>query len=311
MHFGKISFHLPFTRYPYTGEKICCPICGSDSAKPVSGLDRRFKRLPTCACDHCGLLYTNPMPTEQELSDYYLRHYRPDYQSASTGPTTRHITRRTVEAEARAANLHGLLKPGARVLDIGCGSGEFVTCMTNQGFNGHGIEPGATYGEYARRLHGDRIRLASWQQSSFEGPFDLVSCFHVLEHTRNPLQALCHFAELTHPHGLVYIEVPNLGNVDLNKGFGAFHFAHVIGFNQHSLLFAAALCGLQPRRIISPTGIIFEHGSNAVPKYHAEESRKLTAKLYSNNLAIWNYLRYQLSKLRGAKRPAAEWLPVH
>jgi SAM-dependent methyltransferase len=250
------------------------------------------------------------MPTEQELSDYYSRHYRLDYQAASTGPSPRHLARRTVEAEARAANLEGLIRPGARTLDIGCGSGEFVTSMTGRGMESRGIEPGSTYGEYARRLHGDRICVDSWQHTNLEGPFDLVSCFHVLEHLSDPLQALRQFARLTDPDGLVYIEVPNMGALSPNKGIGGFHFAHVVGFNHHSLLFAAALCGLRPRRIISPTGIIFEHGEIGNAEHHREQSRNLTAKLYSNYRPVWNYVRYQVSKLFGAKRPAQEWVPT-
>jgi len=34
----------------------------------------------------------------------------------------------------------------------------------------------------------------------------------------------------------------------------------VIGFNHHNLLLAGALVGLQPKLVVSPTGIIFEHG---------------------------------------------------
>jgi SAM-dependent methyltransferase len=236
------------------------------------------------------------MPLAEELSAYYSSFYRLDYQFAGEGPSPRHISRRTVEAELRAKNLRSILRPGARTLDIGCGSGEFVTCMQREGHEAYGVEPGSGYGSHARMLHGDRVRVESWEDISWGGSFDLVSCFHVLEHLRSPMQALHRFAELTHPGGLVYVEVPNLGSMDSIKGFGALHFAHVVGFNHHNLVYAAAQCGLRPRVIVSPTGIIFEHGGGVDLAEQLDRGRAISDELYSGYRPYQSYLWYQLGR---------------
>ena len=252
---------LPIAKYPFVGELVPCPVCGERSNWPVAGVDRRLKRLRTVACDHCGTLYSNPMPTDEELSLYYSKYYRFDYQLATSKPKDRHLLKRAKEAEARTKNVADLMpaSAGERTLDFGCGSGEFVSRMLNAGFDAHGFEPGDTYGNYARKSLGDRVKIARWQSVHYEKKFDLVTCFHVAEHLRDPLAAMRQIVEWLNPRGRAYIEVPDMIGVGM-KGFGALHFAHVVGFNQHNLILAAAKVGLTPLRIVAPTGIIFELG---------------------------------------------------
>ncbi|MDA7979612.1 MAG: class I SAM-dependent methyltransferase [Pirellulales bacterium] len=303
-----LKHFLPLTRYPYVGRQIACPVCGEPPATPIAGLDRRLKRLPTVACPACGLLFTNPMPTEAELETYYEQLYRFDYQMAAQEPSNKHVRKRTNEAEGRIADLEGLLPANARTLDFGCGSGELVEQLTALAYDAHGFEPGTAYGQYARRKLGERIRIACWQAVDYAGPFDLVSCFHVLEHLRDPIAALQRIVQWLKPAGLAYLEVPDMGIRDRNKGFGGLHFAHVLGFNHYNLLLAAAIVGLQPKRVISGTGIIFQKGDvqgDTMASQDGDLARKgarLTAELYSRGEAYRNYLRYQASKFRLRRR---------
>ncbi|MCX8997032.1 class I SAM-dependent methyltransferase [Rhizobiaceae bacterium BDR2-2] len=248
---------LPLTRYPYRGEVCTCPVCRSADATPVSGLDRRLKRLKTMACRGCGLFYTNPMPTSAELERYYRDYYRFDYQWSVSGPNERRRRKRRKEADTRSAHVLGLLPAGARTLDFGAGSGEFVSAMLDAGFDAHGFEPGEDYGGYARGLHGDRISIATWQKMEYSEPFDMISAFHVLEHLADPVAAIRKAAGWLKPDGLFYIEVPDMVASYTRKAFGAFHFAHLVGFNHYNLCLAAAEAGLHPVKVIAGTGVIF------------------------------------------------------
>ncbi len=296
------KYFIPFMKYPYSGEIVGCPVCSCAQNTQIANLDRRFKRLPTFACDNCGLLYTNPMPTDEELSEYYSKLYRLDYQCATDAPKERHLRKRKIEAESRSANLISVLETASRTLDFGCGTGDFITSMLSMGHDAHGLEPGQTYGRYAQSIHGERVRVQGWQQVSDTGTYDLVSCFHVLEHLRHPIAALKQMAEWTRPDGLVYIEVPDMAISDPNKGFGAFHFAHLTGFNHHNLLLAGSIAGLRPKVIVSPTGIIFEHGEVADNEVEATQGRTLSLSLYGDGKAVDNYFRYQSGKVFGRRR---------
>ena len=66
-----IIHFMPFTGYPYKGAPSACNLCGSTESVVVAESDRRLKVLRSIACEQCGLIRTDPMPTVPELADYY------------------------------------------------------------------------------------------------------------------------------------------------------------------------------------------------------------------------------------------------
>ena len=61
-------------------EKIVCDFCGSDNytlyAKQTDIIHRTTKRyFSVVKCSECGLIYTNPRPTEESISKYYSSNY--------------------------------------------------------------------------------------------------------------------------------------------------------------------------------------------------------------------------------------------
>lgn len=295
-------YMLPMTRYPYAGAVVACPVCAEASFTPVAGIDRRWKRLPTVMCDHCGLLYTNPMPTEAELGTYYEKYYRFDYQFAATRPKPKHIAKRRREAAARVASLEGLLQPGARTLDFGAGSGEFVEQMLERGFDAHGFEPGETYAGHAISRLGPRVRNIGWQEADYGPEFDLVTSFHVFEHLSTPIPALRRAAGWLRPGGKVYLEVPDMARWLADKGVGSLHFAHVLGFNRHNLVLAAAKAGLRPLREASATGIVFEQGAVEDEEALAAAGRGAMRALLAVRSPMRAYFAHHLDKVGLGRR---------
>ncbi|WP_043056585.1 methyltransferase type 11, partial [Enteractinococcus helveticum] len=129
-----INHFMPFTGYPYKGAPSACNLCGSTESVVVAESDRRLKVLRSIACEQCGLIRTDPMPTVPELADYYATAYRADYQLAfAGGPPPHHLKRSAREAEFRASLLAPKLTAGARLLDFGSGSGEFLAAARARG----------------------------------------------------------------------------------------------------------------------------------------------------------------------------------
>jgi 2-polyprenyl-3-methyl-5-hydroxy-6-metoxy-1,4-benzoquinol methylase len=235
---------VPFTPYPYVGKEVACNLCGSDETRLICETDRRWKPLRTVACTECGLMRTDPMPTEHELDDYYRHLYRLDYQAAGGEPPKYHLVRSWREARARATHLSSLLTPGARVLDFGCGTGEFLKIAADSGCNVLGIEPSEAYAAYARRTHGVEVLCAGWRECQLpERSFDLIVCREVLEHLREPVDAIGAIAKWLKPGGAAYLAVPDMRAND-KPYFERFHFAHVHGFTPETLAAAAARHGL-------------------------------------------------------------------
>lgn len=237
---------FPLTSYDYDGEEIPCNLCGGAETIEISTIDRRWKRLNTVACRDCGLMRTHPMPTESELEAFYASQYRFEYQLASQRPPKFHIVRSQREAEQRAVRLDAWLKPEKSVLDLGCGTGEFLHVAKQRGCNVVGVEPGDSYANYARLKYGIDVISKPWRELVFDpGQFDVITAHHVLEHLRDPVGAIAAMERWLKPDGVIYVSVPNMLPND-KPSFERFHFAHTHGFIPTTLQAAARLHGLEP-----------------------------------------------------------------
>jgi 2-polyprenyl-3-methyl-5-hydroxy-6-metoxy-1,4-benzoquinol methylase len=126
----------------------------------------------------------------------------------------------------------------SRILDIGIGRGEMLTCMRDWGLNYQGIDISPSTVNFCKSL---KLKCevtedtAAWLHSN-NGKFSLITCLDVLEHV--PRDQTIDFLKGIHsslaPGGLVIIQVPNL-----QSPFGYLHhfndFTHVSGFVEHSL----------------------------------------------------------------------------
>lgn len=235
---------LPFMPYPYRGESIPCNLCGSEDKTLISSKDRRWKPLKTVACTECGLMRTDPMPTEEELNRYYRDEYRFDYQLAGKRPPKFHLVRSMRDAKNRVTKLEDWLKPGARVLDVGCGTGEFLKLAKDRGCEVVGIEPGSSYAAFARSEYGIDVINSPWQDAELpQASFDVITCNQVVEHLRDPMAALAAMSDWLKPEGVAYISVPDM-RPNSKPTFERFHFAHIYGFTPDTLHVAMARTGL-------------------------------------------------------------------
>lgn len=229
----------------FEGEPVACNLCGSDEHEVVGTRDRHLRRLTNVLCRNCGLVFVNPMPTEEELAAYYRGSYRRHYQATAT-PRKVSVVRALDRARARLRLLEPMLRPGDRVLDLGCGGGEFVAVARGAGIDAEGVEPDASYAEHARSHHGIPVRTGRWQEAKFEdGEFDLVTAHHVVEHFRDPLGALRRMRGWVREGGVVHVEVPDVHDPEATP-YGRFHVAHLHGFCRETLLMMARRAGLVP-----------------------------------------------------------------
>ncbi len=237
---------VPFTGYPYTGAPAACNLCGCRDSVVVAETDRRLKTLRSIACTGCGLIRTDPMPTPDELAEYYATAYRADYQLAfAGGPPPHHVKRSGREAAFRADLLAPKLVPGARLLDFGSGSGEFLAAARARGCDVIGVEPGRDYAAFARKTYGLEI-LEQADDATFAGQsFDVITTHHVLEHLRDPAETVERLARWLKPDGRLYAAVPNMAATG-KPPHERFHFAHVHGYVRETFDLLARRAGLVP-----------------------------------------------------------------
>lgn len=123
--------------------------------------------------------------------------------------------------DAIAANRHGELLTqfgratrGRRLLDVGCGQGQFVDASLHAGWNVRGIDlarPAIAIG----RSFGLPVDVVDFFDASIEASsYDLVTMFELIEHVPRPGRFLARAEEVLRPGGLVYLTTPNFASLD-------------------------------------------------------------------------------------------------
>ncbi len=221
---------------------VPCPVCLEPAGLLVATKDRRRRPLKSVSCLRCGLIRVDPLPTPADLALFYESEYRQSYKNVRQ-PKLKHVYRSGRLAVHRLHRLSRLLPPDAAVLDIGCGSGEWLYVLRASGRSALGIEPDPAYAEFGRRHYAVDIRTGSlWSRELPGRSFDCITLFHVLEHLPNPVQSLARLLPCVKDSGSIVIEVPNINSVHQHPA-KRFHYAHVIAFTPDSLALTLSLSG--------------------------------------------------------------------
>ena len=140
--------------------------------------------------------------------------------------------------------------PGLDLLDVGCGTGEFLMAAKQAGHRVVGLDLSEEVITYVKRRHpGLDVRCATLDSSDLHPEsIDIVSAFHVVEHVPDPVDLLRQMTRLLRPGGLVYVRVPNLNTWYrrvLGRNWWGFSVEHMSHFTDASLRLAMAEAGLR------------------------------------------------------------------
>lgn len=173
-----------------------CWLCGSTHV----GRQHAWPDFQVLRCSDCGLGFV-------DLSRWSYPYSDADYYDPSNTehlvPNRPHLLRRM--RDVRMYVNHG------RVLDIGCGMGEFAVLMRQAGFDVEAIDESKNAIGALRRQHPE----IQWhcgnllEYTDRLGRFDVITMYHVLEHIPTPLSAMQAIRRLLAPGGLLVLEVPN------------------------------------------------------------------------------------------------------
>jgi len=144
------------------------------------------------------------------------------------------------------------LVAGGRVLDIGCGYGDFLMACRRKGWQVAGVEQdGAPIMELRREL-GFEVVTTTELAGLADASFDVVTMWHVFEHLAEPREKLREVLRLLRPGGRVIIEVPNFGSWQARMGLPEWHHLdvprHLLHFERPTLEAMLVAAGLEPQR---------------------------------------------------------------
>ena len=100
----------------------------------------------------------------------------------------------------------------ARILDIGCGGGLFLSLLKQRGAQVTGIELSDSRAQYAKAKHGLQIDKhpieSEYWQNGYAQNFDAVTLWDVIEHVNYPQQTLQCAANVLKENGYLLIDTP-------------------------------------------------------------------------------------------------------
>jgi SAM-dependent methyltransferase len=229
-----------------------CPYCGRAEREPAfqgvrDGVFGSEGAWDYWACA-CGILYLDPRPAPDAIGEAYAEYYthrssgpnlawreagfrgavRRGYLSgrygygfkdasllgALTWPLRRGAVR-NLDFMIRHLPAPGM--EGSRILDVGCGNGDFLAVAEDLGHSAMGLDPDPKAVELARSLGFD-ARCGGMPGSGLDAEsFDHVFMSHVLEHLHDPVGALREALSLLAPGGRLWLSLPNIGALGLRR----------------------------------------------------------------------------------------------
>lgn len=183
-----------------------CNLCGGENfiflrkvmISPMGGESNLVK------CKGCGLTCLNPRYDEEYERKFYASEY---------------FGREGIEAWSAARmsifkyNLEMLnvYKKSGKLLDLGCGMGQFLKLAKDSGWDVLGIDISKPAAEYARSTFGIEIMESSLEEANLKGDFfDVVTAFNTIDQLSDPLKELKEIHRILKEGGIISIRVSNL-----------------------------------------------------------------------------------------------------
>jgi SAM-dependent methyltransferase len=178
---------------------VRCSVCGSTSDSTFLS----FRGFRIARCRSCDFIFVNPRPTEealirlysdQQTNPFLKEHFEPfEYEL----PVLLKVLRRIRQ-----------YVPAGKLLEVGCGRGDFLGVAQLQGFSATGCD---IFG--GRKPVADGITFYDGTLKDAKFPdrfFDVVVIRNILEHLFDPTVEINEIKRVLKPNGYLYLKVPNV-----------------------------------------------------------------------------------------------------
>ncbi len=197
--------------------KLNCPWCNSEKTQTYIWVKDEFltkEEFQIQECLNCGLLFTEPRPPKDKIGDYYKSEEYYSHQENKKGFIPK------LYESIKAINLKNKYKiatngkSARKLLDIGCGVGDFIHTAEEQGWQCTGVEPSQDAKAIAKkRIKAEILSSEDLEQIPNE-TFDVITMWHVLEHVDDLKWQMAQLQRLIKKGGRIVIALPNYKSYD-------------------------------------------------------------------------------------------------
>ncbi len=170
-------------------------------------------------CNRCGFKFTNPRPDELQILNYYESDDYISHSNTKKGLVNwlyQKVRSITLNQKLRLIrSVSGDRRPETvNLLDIGCGTGEFLNRCARAGYKTMGVEPSLRAKKFA--IENYRLDVAGEEMLKQLEPerFDVITMWHVLEHVHRLHDRVEELKKLLKRDGVLVIAVPNCSSWD-------------------------------------------------------------------------------------------------
>jgi len=252
-----------------------CPICGNNNNRILeSGLIDCMSDPSTgfwnmTACVNCGVAFLSPRPSSEFISDAYHHYYTHTAEkddlvhnglrtiknyfsekyyavTSKSGSFLDYVVYMMIRIllpvssylDAKSRHIFKVKGGAGKLLDIGCGNGEFLKFANSYGWNVVGVD----FDKHAvteARSGGLDVRAGGIDVIDSAERFDFISLSHVIEHVYDPVELLRSCYSLLNDGGTLWLETPNIESIGYalykSNWRGLEPPRHIVLFNQASL----------------------------------------------------------------------------
>jgi len=191
-------------------ESVNCPACqiSSDIVWMKDEKPSRYVR-----CSSCGSIYASPRAP-------YASRYNWLEKTFSIGENAKEIAHSRQEALREEAEILFRETDKSRLLDIGCGLGDFFQWFAGPNWDCFGVEIVPAAAEFASQNSSAQVFTGTLRQAKFpEAYFDLVTMLDMIYYLDDPRADLLEVARILNPSGVLAIELTGL-NYQILRGRG-------------------------------------------------------------------------------------------
>ncbi len=278
-----------------------CPVCNSNNKLKLSKMSKQTgylnKKVDVTLniCRSCSFVFQSPRVSQKYLDKYYKNSknssgqtfFFKDDKSYKYG-----LNRKRVEF------LNKIVKneKKKKILEIGASTTDFLNLLSKKKYDLYAVEP-------SKQKINKKIKFfnQTFEKINFKNKFDVIACFHTLEHIFDINVFLSKILKIIKDKGYLFLEIPN----SLKMGFMTiedyYPFEHMSYFNYENLKIFLSKYGFKKFKIDKKDKVNlrviarFEKGN--VNNYFNKSLAKKNTKLF-----IKGYNNYQTTNIKNTKK---------